>query len=431
MGWAAAGLLVGLLTGVLLGVTRIRTSRRVANDLRSELERALTHSREQMRMVAKLRAEQGTVASLVRFLPSVVRELNRSDLDPRRVPGLVVQLAWAIFDPEQVALFLVRSPGYEGEHPKELYLRAHRGLTNVPQSLARIACGDGRIGWVAEHKIEMTPDDWTNLTRTEGLFVGENHPALTLDLVGPLVHHSLQGEQVLGVLCVGSPKTRGGDDKMMLQMVTNLGSIALMNAHNLGQLREQAHHDGLTGLLNKKQFMKDLGLLIHTAESEATSLGVFIFDIDYFKRYNDSHGHMAGDELLKSISQVLRENVRPGDLVCRYGGEEFLVALPETSGDDTLNVAEKIRKAVESYPFANGASQPGGRLTISGGVATFPEDGTNGTELIGRADQSLYQAKADGRNRVCRYRGVDIGDSDNDDPDELGRWSPTHVATER
>jgi diguanylate cyclase (GGDEF)-like protein len=197
----------------------------------------------------------------------------------------------------------------------------------------------------------------------------------------------------------------------MLQMVTNLAAIALIHTGNIRALQSQANHDGLTGLFNKRHFMQNLGFMINDAEGSAKPLGLFIFDIDHFKQYNDTNGHPAGDELLKSLAHIVRANLRPGDLACRYGGEEFVVAMPDTDGVSTLNVAERIRQAIEKHRFAHEESQPGGRLTISGGVAYFPVDGTNGTELLSHADQALYRAKATGRNRVIRYEGVEIGDA--------------------
>jgi diguanylate cyclase (GGDEF)-like protein len=145
-------------------------------------------------------------------------------------------------------------------------------------------------------------------------------------------------------------------------------------------------------------------------------LAVFIFDIDHFKKYNDTHGHLPGDEILKSVAQVVRDNLRPGDVACRYGGEEFIVAMPGAKAPDGYAAAERIRAAIESTNFPRAETQPGGRLTISGGVAQFPQDGTSGTDLILHADQALYQAKAAGRNRVVQYRGVDIGSDGADEP---------------
>jgi diguanylate cyclase (GGDEF)-like protein len=255
------------------------------------------------------------------------------------------------------------------------------------------------------------------MTRTEGRAIEDNHPALRLDILGPLVHHEDGRDKLLGVLCVGAPATRPRDEKLMLQMVTNLASIAYTNSRNMRQMSDLANHDGLTGLLNKRYFMSQrLGLLINAAERDAGPLAVFIFDIDHFKRYNDTNGHLAGDEILKSVAQVVRENLRPGDVACRYGGEEFIVAMPGAKRTDGFAAAERIRLAIETTNFPRSESQPGGRVTISGGVAQFPQDGTSSNDLILHADQALYQAKAAGRNRVIQFRGVEIGSDGNEDP---------------
>jgi diguanylate cyclase (GGDEF)-like protein len=116
------------------------------------------------------------------------------------------------------------------------------------------------------------------------------------------------------------------------------------------------------------------------------------------------------------VAQVVRENLRPGDIAYRYGGEEFIVAMPGAKGPDGHVAAERIRKAIESTNFPRSESQPGGRVTISGGVAQFPQDGTSSNDLILHADQALYQAKAAGRNRVIQYHGVEIGSDAADDP---------------
>lgn len=127
---------------------------------------------------------------------------------------------------------------------------------------------------------------------------------------------------------------------------------------------------------------------------------LFVMDASDRKRYNDTHGHARGDAVLQQVAELLRSRVRETDVVARYGGEEFTVLLPETPKAIALQVAEKIRAAVEAQSFVGAQPQPGGRLTISLGVATFPDDITNAQALLQTADQALYRAKNAGRNQV-------------------------------
>lgn len=379
--------------------------------LRVEIARSETQIREQARVAAKLRSEQLSQTSLSRALPVFLRELNRTDLEPQEIPKHLFDLAEKIFKPKQMLLFLVRSPGEEAENVPEIYLRDQRGLGEIPAEATRVRLGEGKVGWVAKFKVEMTEEDWLNPSWTGGLTIADNHPSFRLTLVGPLVHHRENKDHLNGVFCIGEPAVRPKDEKLVLQMITDLGSIAYRNHRYMRALREQADRDGLTGLLNRRHFMKELGDLIFSAERRAQSFAVFMFDIDNFKRYNDSNGHQAGDEVLRGVAEVLRNHLRPFDLACRYGGEEFLVAMPLTDGPRALRAAERIREAIADHPFARRETQPDGMITISGGVAVFPVDGDCGTDLIRHADQGLYEAKAAGRNRVILQKTWELGDS--------------------
>ncbi|WP_417326856.1 diguanylate cyclase [Halarcobacter sp.] len=160
-------------------------------------------------------------------------------------------------------------------------------------------------------------------------------------------------------------------------------------------LEYQANHDQLTGLFNRQKFNEIFKKEIKREKRYNNSLSLIIFDIDNFKNFNDDFGHNVGDEVLKIISKVLLENIREHDSVARWGGEEFLVLLPQTDELGAKNVAEKIRKAIESYKRDDIPRQ----ITASFGVTRFKED-DNETSVLKKADDALYKAKKEGKNRV-------------------------------
>jgi len=172
----------------------------------------------------------------------------------------------------------------------------------------------------------------------------------------------------------------------------------LEEAHE--QLRKLAITDGLTGLYNFRYFKEQLTQELNRARRHKLRVSVVINDIDYFKHYNDTHGHPAGNVVLTTIANLLRSNIRNIDVAARYGGEEFSLILVETDKKAAGIVAHKIKKLVEDYPFSYEETQPNGKLTISMGVATFPEDGFDPDELVSVADKRLYKAKENGRNLV-------------------------------
>jgi len=166
------------------------------------------------------------------------------------------------------------------------------------------------------------------------------------------------------------------------------------------ELRRLAITDGLTGLYNYRYFKEQLNQELNRAQRHELTISLVMLDIDYFKHYNDTNGHPAGDKLLKEIAQLLKNNVRNIDLAARYGGEEFALVLIETDKAPAKIVAEKIRKLVEKHRFDFEDSQPDGKITISAGVATFPTDANDFDRIVAVADQRLYQAKQSGRNSV-------------------------------
>jgi diguanylate cyclase (GGDEF)-like protein len=164
----------------------------------------------------------------------------------------------------------------------------------------------------------------------------------------------------------------------------------------------RTHHkaitDPLTGLYNYGFFRERLALELERAQMTGDSLALAMFDIDHFKNYNDSHGHQEGNRVLQKVAELLRKTGRRGDVVARYGGEEFVALLYGATASDAWRFAEAFRQAVATQGFSGESSQPLGRITVSGGVATFPLDAQDDIALVKVADTRLYRAKDKGRN---------------------------------
>jgi diguanylate cyclase (GGDEF)-like protein len=166
------------------------------------------------------------------------------------------------------------------------------------------------------------------------------------------------------------------------------------------KLKKLAITDGLTGIFNYRFFKEQLHKEIIRAQRHDKHLSIAMLDIDFFKKYNDTHGHPAGDAVLKNIAEILVKNIRTIDLAARYGGEEFAIIFVETDKAAAGFVASKLKQLVEDYKFPYESTQPNGKITVSMGVATYPENGKTSDDLIAIADKRLYRAKKEGRNRV-------------------------------
>lgn len=164
----------------------------------------------------------------------------------------------------------------------------------------------------------------------------------------------------------------------------------------LERIQDASGRDALTGVANYSAFRDRIQKEISRSGRYGEAFSLMVFDIDSFKRYNDTHGHKEGDTVLKRISQVLRRCIRDSDFVARYGGEEFVVILVETSKKQAATVAERIRKAVADLKLKE-------RVTISGGIASFPTDAVSEARLFEYADKALYRAKAEGKNKICLF----------------------------
>lgn len=225
---------------------------------------------------------------------------------------------------------------------------------------------------------------------------------LDIEVLSPLY----QNDELTGLLCLGpnfKDEEYSLDQLETLGIVSNMLAVAVSNATLYENIRAMSYTDGMTSLHNYRFFELRIKEEISRARRDGSQLSLLILDVDYFKNYNDTLGHPAGDDVLRKVSKILQTSVRDNDIVARYGGEEFAVILSGAEKQGAIKLAERIRAKVEDASFYKEEIQPSGQLTISLGVASFPDDAIREEDLIQNADKALYQAKKNGRNRVVAY----------------------------
>ncbi len=215
-----------------------------------------------------------------------------------------------------------------------------------------------------------------------------------------------------GLLCLTGAAQRVLGSVTRQQLAVEVGETIKLSLSNLKlreKLREEAIHDPLTGLFNRRYLDESLSRELHRAKRRNSPLCVAMLDLDNFKPFNDTFGHDAGDSMLRELAQALCEKLRKSDILCRYGGDEFVIVLPDSSLADTQQRVEQIRALVKELPIRHGGPVLG-PITISAGVAGAPEHGSTAAELLQAADNTMYAAKQAGGDRVvaCQAKQVTI-----------------------
>jgi diguanylate cyclase (GGDEF)-like protein/PAS domain S-box-containing protein len=257
-------------------------------------------------------------------------------------------------------------------------------------------------------------DECWSLRRTRAYLVPDSTQTMNCrhvsgDLPGSYlcVPMMAQGE-IMGIFHLQKPATERPDQmKVISQFVTTVAeamALALANLKLRETLRNQAIRDALTGLFNRRYLEETMERELSRNKRQGTALGVIMLDLDHFKEYNDTYGHNSGDELLVALGQLIQDQVRREDIACRYGGEEFLLVMPGASTEVTLQRAQELNQAVKQLHTSSSSLKP---ITISAGVAIYPNNGANAKDVIRAADAALYRAKAEGRDRVVVANGLE------------------------
>jgi diguanylate cyclase (GGDEF)-like protein len=355
---------------------RLVEAQRANEDLWARAEQAETSVRELQLSIVQI--------------PEIAQRLSGLR-ELREIPDATLDLVEEIFRPSYSLFYRV--------HGGKLVAVAARGASEFAVG-HRLEPGEGVVGWTAVKKMAFSPED----AELESAGVRTRNLARCLPKQGFGLCVPIMGEErTQGVILIGSSSRHLPHAREIGRTIAMLASVAITSTVVLSKERVLAKTDGLTGLLNKTNVYRRLRDLI--SDDAPWPLSVFLLDIDHFKHYNDTNGHLPGDELLKRMGALLKENSREHEVVGRYGGEEFLIVMPNTTKDVALRVAERIRALVEQTAFEHTSGQPGGHVTISGGVATAPGDGDDVDALLRNADAALYQAKRAGRNRVFAYAG--------------------------
>jgi diguanylate cyclase (GGDEF)-like protein len=260
----------------------------------------------------------------------------------------------------------------------------------------------------------MHPDDCWGLRRGRIYTFGENEIDFPCTHVGsarpnaycciPILAHG----ETIGLLHLGFGRDQEGRDRTaemngehrrLALVCAEQISLAIANAKLRDQLRDQSIRDALTGMFNRRYMLETCRREFSRATRTGQSVSILSMDIDHFKKFNDNHGHDAGDSVLRAVSDCLKATFREEDVPCRFGGEEFVVILPGTVAHVAVNKAEEVRAKIEAVVVRYlDANLP--RVTISIGVAAFPNSGDNAQAVLKAADDALYRAKDGGRNRV-------------------------------
>lgn len=224
----------------------------------------------------------------------------------------------------------------------------------------------------------------------------------------------LSDNRIIGVLNIHKKEINAfkTDDRIFFSIIAQNLANAIERARLYEKVQKEAMHDDLTGLFTRRYFFENCYREFSESVRFGKTFSIIIADIDHFKYFNDNYGHPAGDAILKELASILRTNVRHSDIVCRYGGEEFAILLPNTGKDGAVFTADKLRTLVETNLAEINKSKYIGKITITAGVATYPDDGNTVDEIISKADKFLYIGKVRGRNTVVNSTPVDTTPAD-------------------
>ena len=342
-------------------------------------------SRSFSHMTLALRRDREDLAALNHFSEVVTQCTSEEEVYDQVLHSLQDR-----FRPRQVIIFRLKA--------EEDFLEAKAALAPLPEALRGWPVIEGRHNCKA-----------VRMGRAFSVNDVASEPLCPSKFALPQQGSYYCGPLIAGGIIIGAVRLEGVEGlwtperESLLESYLSGAATALSNLHNLQSMRQQANIDPLTGLYNRRFLEEYASKWMAMARRKGLPLGFLMMDLDHFKSFNDIYGHEVGDRILRQFSRTITQATRETNLAARFGGEEFVVLLPDTDAKTCLMVAERIRKAVEHMTVPSSSDKPLPQITVSLGVAVYPEHGETLEEVLQASDKALYESKREGRNRATVY----------------------------
>lgn len=384
------------LTAVLIveyAIRRRKVSRELAQN-RQKRQQLSAYSTE----LKNLKKELARKREIAEKLPQVTKKMTEK-LPSDAYPAIAVRSLKEFFHAKKVGYFapVEGSPDYS--------LVVGTGFPPDWLDKVRIHPSEGILGMALQNRVVVSRMDPHSSSGRRSTRCSLEDLDVAPDFVAPVF--GISG--TVGALVVAGCPFPLEEERVYVSMFADQLSTMLQNAALLDSNRNATWVDHLTGVANRLYFQQRFESEIRRAGNYRQSLALFMFDVDNFKRINDTHGHLAGDVVIRKMSEIARKTTRGSDLVGRYGGDEFIVLITSTTEKQAVSFAEKLRGKISETDIAIPGTDVPVRITVSGGLAMFPTHGQSTTELFRAADDALYESKGQGRNRVLVAASVGLG----------------------
>lgn len=371
---------------------------------RREVSRDVVKNRQKQHLLATLSAELNTLkkklarkSEIADQFPRITKKMTEK-FPSDAYPAIAVRSVKEFFQAGKAGYFAPT----EGSSDYTLVIGV--GFPQDWTGKVRIHSDEGILGMALQKKMVISRMDQQASSGRRSSRPSLEDMDVAPDFVAPVFGVS----GTVGALVVAGCPFPLEEERINMSMLADLLSMALQNATLLDPTRDGKWVDQLTGVSNRIYFLQRFESEIRRTENYRQALALLMFDIDEFKKINDTHGHYAGDVVIKKMAEIVRKNTRGYDLVGRFGGDEFMVLITSTTEEQAASFAEHLRDKISTTDIAIPGTVVPVRITISGGLAMFPAHGQSTTELFQAADKALYESKRQGRNRVLVATSVGL-----------------------